>query len=78
MGMDKFSEELRLGVEEIREVSMQLAQIIGQVQHPRGAGPAHGRRQALQVADVAGVLFEAGAYEVSLGDTIGTCVVLCH
>ncbi len=32
MGMDKFSEEVRRGVEEIREVSTQLAQIISQVQ----------------------------------------------
>ncbi len=32
MGMDKFSEEVRLGVEEIRQVSVQLAQIIRQVQ----------------------------------------------
>ncbi len=32
MGMDKFSEEVRLGVEEIRQVSIQLAQIIHQVQ----------------------------------------------
>jgi methyl-accepting chemotaxis protein WspA len=32
MGMDKFSEEVRRGVEEIREVSAQLAQIIHQVQ----------------------------------------------
>ena len=32
MGMDKFSEEVRLGVEEIRQVSVQLAQIIHQVQ----------------------------------------------
>lgn len=32
MGMDKFSEELRQGVEEIRQVSTQLAQIIHQVQ----------------------------------------------
>ena len=32
MGMDKFSEEVRQGVEEIRQVSTQLAQIIHQVQ----------------------------------------------
>ncbi len=32
MGMDKFSEEVRRGVEEIRQVSTQLAQIILQVQ----------------------------------------------
>ena len=32
MGMDKFSEEVRRGVEEIRQVSTQLAQIIHQVQ----------------------------------------------
>ena len=32
MGMDKFSEEVRGGVEEIRQVSTQLAQIIHQVQ----------------------------------------------
>jgi methyl-accepting chemotaxis protein WspA len=32
MGMDKFSEELRQGVDEIRQVSTQLAQIIHQVQ----------------------------------------------
>ena len=32
MGMDKFSEEVRHGVEEIRQVSVQLAQIIHQVQ----------------------------------------------
>ena len=32
MGMDKFSEEVRRGVEEIRTVSTQLAQIIHQVQ----------------------------------------------
>jgi methyl-accepting chemotaxis protein WspA len=32
MGMDKFSEEARRGVEEIRQVSTQLAQIIHQVQ----------------------------------------------
>ncbi|HXD01354.1 MAG TPA: methyl-accepting chemotaxis protein [Verrucomicrobiae bacterium] len=32
MGMDKFSEEVRMGVEEIRQVSIQLAQIIHQVQ----------------------------------------------
>jgi methyl-accepting chemotaxis protein WspA len=32
MGMDKFSEEVRYGVEEIRQVSIQLAQIIHQVQ----------------------------------------------
>ena len=32
MGMDKFSEEVRRGVDEIREVSTQLAQIIHQVQ----------------------------------------------
>jgi methyl-accepting chemotaxis protein WspA len=32
MGMDKFSEETRRGVEEIRQVSVQLAQIIHQVQ----------------------------------------------
>jgi methyl-accepting chemotaxis protein WspA len=32
MGMDKFSEEVRFGVEEIRQVSVQLAQIIHQVQ----------------------------------------------
>jgi len=32
MGMDKFSEEVRHGVEEIRQVSTQLAQIIHQVQ----------------------------------------------
>jgi len=32
MGMDKFSEEARRGVEEIRQVSTQLAQIINQVQ----------------------------------------------
>ena len=32
MGMDKFSEEVRRGVEEIRQVGAQLAQIIQQVQ----------------------------------------------
>jgi methyl-accepting chemotaxis protein WspA len=32
MGMDKFSEEVRRGVEEVRQVSVHLAQIIGQVQ----------------------------------------------
>jgi len=32
MGMDKYSEEVRHGVEEIRQVSIQLAQIIHQVQ----------------------------------------------
>ena len=32
MGMDKFSEEVRRGVDEIRQVSIQLAQIIHQVQ----------------------------------------------
>jgi len=32
MGMDKFSEEVRRGVEEIRQVSTQLGQIIHQVQ----------------------------------------------
>jgi len=32
MGMDKFSEEVRRGVDEIRQVSAQLAQIIHQVQ----------------------------------------------
>jgi methyl-accepting chemotaxis protein WspA len=32
MGMDKFSEEVRRGVEEMRQVSTQLAQIIHQVQ----------------------------------------------
>lgn len=32
MGMDKFSEEVRRGVEDIRQVSTQLAQIIHQVQ----------------------------------------------
>ncbi len=32
MGMDKFSEEVRRGVEEIRQISTQLAQIIHQVQ----------------------------------------------
>jgi methyl-accepting chemotaxis protein WspA len=32
MGMDKFSEEVRRGVEEIRQVSIHLAQIIHQVQ----------------------------------------------
>jgi methyl-accepting chemotaxis protein len=32
MGMDKFSEEVRRGVDEIRQVSTQLAQIIQQVQ----------------------------------------------
>ena len=32
MGMDKFSEEVRRGVEEIRQVSTQLAQIIREVQ----------------------------------------------
>jgi methyl-accepting chemotaxis protein WspA len=32
MGMDKFSDEVRRGVEEIRQVSTQLAQIIHQVQ----------------------------------------------
>jgi methyl-accepting chemotaxis protein WspA len=32
MGMDKFSDELRQGVEEIRQISTQLAQIIHQVQ----------------------------------------------
>jgi methyl-accepting chemotaxis protein WspA len=32
MGMDKFSEEVRSGVDEIRQVSTQLAQIIHQVQ----------------------------------------------
>jgi methyl-accepting chemotaxis protein WspA len=32
MGMDKFSEEVRRGVEEIRQVSTQLAQIIHEVQ----------------------------------------------
>ena len=32
MGMDKFSDEVRRGVEEIRQVSTQLAQIITQVQ----------------------------------------------
>ncbi len=32
MGMDKFSEEVRRGVEEVRQVSAQLAQIIHQVQ----------------------------------------------
>jgi methyl-accepting chemotaxis protein WspA len=32
MGMDKFSEEVRRGVDEIRQVSKQLAQIIHQVQ----------------------------------------------
>ena len=32
MGMDKFSDEVRQGVEEIRQVSTQLAQIIHQVQ----------------------------------------------
>ena len=32
MGMDKFSEEARRGVEEVRQVSMHLAQIIHQVQ----------------------------------------------
>ena len=32
MGMDKFSEEVRRGVEEVRQVGVQLAQIIHQVQ----------------------------------------------
>ena len=32
MGMDKFSEEVRRGVQEVEQVSQQLAQIIGQVQ----------------------------------------------
>jgi methyl-accepting chemotaxis protein WspA len=32
MGMDKFSEEVRQGVQEVEQVSEQLAQIIGQVQ----------------------------------------------
>jgi methyl-accepting chemotaxis protein WspA len=32
MGMDKFSEEVRRGVQEVGQVSQQLAQIIGQVQ----------------------------------------------
>ena len=32
MGMDKFSDEVRRGVEEVRQVSTQLAQIIHQVQ----------------------------------------------
>jgi len=32
MGMDKFSEEVRRGVEEVRQVSVHLAQIINQVQ----------------------------------------------
>jgi methyl-accepting chemotaxis protein WspA len=32
MGMEKFSEEVREGVEEVRQVSKHLAQIIGQVQ----------------------------------------------
>src|SRR5687768_10090136 len=32
MGMDKFSEEVRRGVEEVRQVSTQLVQIIQQVQ----------------------------------------------
>jgi methyl-accepting chemotaxis protein WspA len=32
MGMDKFSEEVRRGVNEVEQVSEQLAQIIGQVQ----------------------------------------------
>jgi len=32
MGMDKFSEEVRRGVQEVGQVSEQLAQIIGQVQ----------------------------------------------
>ncbi len=32
MGMDKFSEEVRRGVQEVEQVSEQLAQIIGQVQ----------------------------------------------
>lgn len=32
MGMDKFSEEVRRGVEEVRQVGAQLAQIINQVQ----------------------------------------------
>ena len=32
MGMDKFSEEVRRGVDEVRQVSTQLAQIIHQVQ----------------------------------------------
>jgi methyl-accepting chemotaxis protein WspA len=32
MGMDKFSEEVRRGVDEVQQVSGQLAQVIGQVQ----------------------------------------------
>jgi methyl-accepting chemotaxis protein WspA len=49
MGMDKFSEEVRRGVDEIRQVSTQLAQIIHQVQTltPRFATVSEGISETL-------------------------------
>ena len=66
MGMDKFSEDVRLGVEEIRKVSAQLAQIIHQVQtltprfqlvnegmHAQAAGAQQISETLIQLSDAA-------------------------
>ncbi len=65
MGMDKFSEEVRRGVDEIRQVSTQLAQIIHQVQTltPRFATVSEGMHAqatgALQISETLTQLSEA-------------------
>jgi methyl-accepting chemotaxis protein WspA len=60
MGMDKFSEEVRRGVDEIRQVSGQLAQIIHQVQTltPRFATVSEGMH-AQQISETLTQLSEA-------------------
>lgn len=65
MGMDKFSEEVRRGVDEIREVSTHLAQIIHQVQTltPRFSTVSEGMHAqatgALQISETLTQLSEA-------------------
>jgi len=66
MGMDKFSEEVRRGVEEVRQVSSRLAQIINQVQtlsprfqmvnegmHAQAAGAEHISETLTQLSEAA-------------------------
>src|SRR5262249_36942867 len=66
MGMDKFSEEVRRGVDEIRQVSTQLAQIIHQVQtltprfqtvnegmNAQATGAQQSRQTLIQLSDAA-------------------------
>jgi methyl-accepting chemotaxis protein WspA len=74
MGMDKFSEEVRRGMQEIQQVSDQLSQIIQQVQAlaPRCEAVNEGMQtQAIGAEQITEAL-------VQLSDAVGQTVESCH